>query len=128
VRGLDAGWCKGFKSDDVAHQHRSLHLSRYHSDFFFKNMSGTLKAAQDRLTAVSQSLTGRLASNAYTFPAFDDLPKVDGMPQGNLWGFYDKDGKKDEVGGMYQTFSSHTHTHTHTHDYMPTHYSQLSTS
>jgi hypothetical protein len=34
----------------------------------------------------------------YNFPAFDDLPKVEGMPQGNTWGFFDKDGKKDEVG------------------------------
>lgn len=35
----------------------------------------------------------------YKFPAFDDLPKVEGMPQGSIWGFFDKDGKKDEVGG-----------------------------
>ncbi|KAF2851469.1 hypothetical protein T440DRAFT_394807 [Plenodomus tracheiphilus IPT5] len=35
----------------------------------------------------------------YIFPAFDELPKVEGMPQGNLWGFFDdKNGVKDEVG------------------------------
>jgi hypothetical protein len=35
----------------------------------------------------------------YTFPDFDDLPKVPGAPQGCIWGFYDKDDRKDEVGG-----------------------------
>lgn len=35
----------------------------------------------------------------YKFPAFDELPKIEGMPQGSIWGFYDKNGKKDEVGG-----------------------------
>lgn len=34
---------------------------------------------------------------AYIFPAFDDLPPVPGQPQGCLWGFFDKDGKKDEL-------------------------------
>jgi hypothetical protein len=58
-------------------------------------MTGTIKAAQDRLSV----LTGGLIGSEYKFPAFDDLPKVDGMPQGSIWGFYDKDGKKDEVGG-----------------------------
>ena len=58
-------------------------------------MAGTIKAAQDRLS----TLTGGLIGSEYNFPAFDDLPKVDGMPQGSIWGFYDKDGKKDEVGG-----------------------------
>jgi hypothetical protein len=41
-----------------------------------------------------------MAGKEYKFPAFDDLPKVKDMPQGSIWGFYDKDGKKDEVGGM----------------------------
>ncbi|KAK4556235.1 hypothetical protein LTR86_006932 [Recurvomyces mirabilis] len=35
---------------------------------------------------------------SYTFPSFEDLPKVSGTPQGCVWGFYDRDGKKDEVG------------------------------
>jgi hypothetical protein len=39
-----------------------------------------------------------MTDKEYTFPAFDDIPKVEGMPQGSLWGFFDKDGKKDEVG------------------------------
>jgi hypothetical protein len=42
---------------------------------------------------------GSMAGKEYKFPAFDDLPKVKDMPQGSIWGFYDKDGKKDEVGG-----------------------------
>jgi hypothetical protein len=63
-------------------------------------MSGVLKTAQDRLSAVAQSLAGGFVASEYSFPAFDDLPKVDGMPQGSIWGFYDKDGKKDEAGGM----------------------------
>jgi hypothetical protein len=71
-------------------------------------MAGVIKAAQDRFAAVAQSLTGGLAGNEYNFPAFDDLPKVDGMPQGSIWGFYDKDGKKDEVGGTSELFTMHT--------------------
>ena len=39
-----------------------------------------------------------MAKQEFTFPAFDDLPKVEGMPQGSIWGFFDKDGQKDEVG------------------------------
>lgn len=63
-------------------------------------MAEILKAAQDRLSAVAQNISGGTVGNEYKFPAFDDLPKVDGMPQGSIWGFYDKDGKKDEAGGM----------------------------
>jgi hypothetical protein len=33
-------------------------------------------------------------------PNFDDLPKVDGMPQGCAWGVFDKDGKKDVYGAL----------------------------
>ncbi|KAL6831828.1 hypothetical protein V8C40DRAFT_263120 [Trichoderma camerunense] len=36
----------------------------------------------------------------YGFPAFDDLPSVPGQPQGCLWGFFDKDGNKDELGTL----------------------------
>lgn len=36
----------------------------------------------------------------FVFPAFEDVPLIEGLPQGYLWGFYDKDGKKDELGGM----------------------------
>lgn len=59
-------------------------------------MSEVLKTAQDRLQAVAQAVG--ITSKEYKFPAFDDLPKIEGMPQGNTWGFFDKDGKKDEVG------------------------------
>jgi hypothetical protein len=34
----------------------------------------------------------------YTFPEFDDLPEIKGCPKGCLWGFYDIDDTKDEVG------------------------------
>ncbi|CAH0050556.1 unnamed protein product [Clonostachys solani] len=33
-------------------------------------------------------------------PDFDDLPKVDNMPQGYVWGLFDKDGKKDLLGTL----------------------------
>lgn len=33
-------------------------------------------------------------------PDFDDLPKVEGMPQGTAWGVFDKDGKKDALGTL----------------------------
>jgi hypothetical protein len=75
-------------------------------------MSGILKTAQDRLSAVAQTLTGPITGNEYIFPAFDDLPKIDGMPQGNIWGFYDKTGKKDEAGGKshpaIKDYAAHT--------------------
>ncbi|KAK4138442.1 hypothetical protein BT67DRAFT_446563 [Trichocladium antarcticum] len=34
------------------------------------------------------------------FPDFDDLPKVEGQPQGCAWGIFDKDGKKDVYGTL----------------------------
>ena len=61
-------------------------------------MSNVLKTAQDRLAAVASSFTGALVGSEFQFPAFDDLPKVDGEPQGCIWGIFDKDGKKDEIG------------------------------
>lgn len=33
-------------------------------------------------------------------PDFDDLPKVEGMPQGCAWGVFDKDGQKDLLGTL----------------------------
>ncbi|KAJ6008246.1 cyclase [Penicillium herquei] len=33
-------------------------------------------------------------------PRFDDLPPVDGMPQGCSWGIFDKDGEKDVFGTL----------------------------
>jgi len=38
------------------------------------------------------------SSPTYKFPDFDDMPSVPNMPQGCAWGFFDKDGKKDELG------------------------------
>ncbi|TPX12846.1 uncharacterized protein E0L32_006726 [Thyridium curvatum] len=35
-----------------------------------------------------------------TIPDFDDLPKVEGMPQGCAWGIFDKDGEKDVYGTL----------------------------
>lgn len=39
-------------------------------------------------------------SASMTVPDFDDLPKVEGMPQGCAWGVFDKDGKKDVIGTL----------------------------
>jgi hypothetical protein len=69
-------------------------------------MSETLKTAQNRLWAVAQTLTGGYTGSSHQFPKFDDLPKVEGEPQGSLWGFFDKDGKKDEVGSMLLSSSA----------------------
>ena len=33
-------------------------------------------------------------------PDFDNLPKVQGMPQGYAWGVFDKNGKKDVFGTL----------------------------
>lgn len=33
-------------------------------------------------------------------PDFDDLPKVEGQPQGCAWGIFDKDGHKDLFGTL----------------------------
>lgn len=33
-------------------------------------------------------------------PDFDDLPPVQGMPQGCAWGIFDKDGIKDVFGTL----------------------------
>lgn len=37
----------------------------------------------------------------YILPKFEDLPPVAGQPQGCLWGFFDKPGKKDELGSKF---------------------------
>lgn len=34
----------------------------------------------------------------FSFPEFDDLPVVKGQPKGCLWGFFDVDGQKDQLG------------------------------
>lgn len=65
-------------------------------------MSETLKSAQTRLSAAASTLTGGMVGGtSHNFPAFDDLPKVQGEPQGSLWGFFDKNGEKDEIGSTF---------------------------
>ncbi|KAJ9657552.1 hypothetical protein H2201_008153 [Coniosporium apollinis] len=39
-------------------------------------------------------------SDSMNVPDFDDLPQVEGMPQGCAWGVFDKDGKKDVIGTL----------------------------
>ncbi|KAL3477057.1 hypothetical protein BJX99DRAFT_226651 [Aspergillus californicus] len=41
-----------------------------------------------------------MAPLSYEFPKFDELPSVRNQPQGCLWGFFDQDGKKDELGTL----------------------------
>ncbi|KAJ9640577.1 hypothetical protein H2204_003205 [Knufia peltigerae] len=38
--------------------------------------------------------------STYVFPRFDDLPTVLDTPQGCLWGFYDRNNEKDQVGAI----------------------------
>lgn len=37
---------------------------------------------------------------ALSLPSFDNLPPVEGMPQGCAWGVFDKDGQKDVFGTL----------------------------
>ena len=37
---------------------------------------------------------------APSLPDFDDLPKIEGMPQGCAWGVFDKDRRKDIFGTL----------------------------
>jgi hypothetical protein len=65
-------------------------------------MADTLNNAQSKISAVATSLSGGLIGGIEQhFPAFDEVPKVDGEPQSCLWGFFDKHGKKDEVGSEF---------------------------
>lgn len=36
----------------------------------------------------------------FQLPDFDELPPVEGMPQGCAWGIFDKDGQKDIFGTL----------------------------
>lgn len=36
----------------------------------------------------------------WNLPDFDDLPRVEGMPQGCAWGIFDRDGEKDTFGTL----------------------------
>lgn len=33
-------------------------------------------------------------------PDFDAIPSLEGLPKGCTWGFWDKDGRKDELGTL----------------------------
>lgn len=37
---------------------------------------------------------------AQDLPSYNDIPAVDGMPNGCAWGLWDKDGKKDQLGAL----------------------------
>ena len=39
-------------------------------------------------------------SLASRLPDFNDLPPVEGMPQGCAWGVFDHDGQKDKLGTL----------------------------
>jgi hypothetical protein len=64
-------------------------------------VSSALKTAQNQFSAVASNLTEGMTGSEHQFPAFDDLPKVEGEPQGCIWGLFDTNGKKDEIGSMY---------------------------
>lgn len=58
-----------------------------------------------QLSAIFESTTystEKMASHEveYEFPDFDELPEVPGQPKGCLWGFFDRDGKKDQLGSQ----------------------------
>lgn len=46
------------------------------------------------------TLENMSTEKVYTFPTIENLPRVGHYPQGCLWGFYDNNGEKDEIGGM----------------------------
>ncbi|KAI0168541.1 hypothetical protein BJ166DRAFT_611555, partial [Pestalotiopsis sp. NC0098] len=41
-----------------------------------------------------------MASTSFEFPDFDDLLATENRPSGSLWGFFDRDGHKDEIGTL----------------------------
>ncbi|KAJ5382249.1 hypothetical protein N7517_000160 [Penicillium concentricum] len=49
---------------------------------------------------MTSTLHDNYNSDRIVFPSFDELPPVPGQPQGSLWNFFDKDGKKDELGTL----------------------------
>ena len=40
------------------------------------------------------------AMDSSQLPGFDDLPRIEGMPQGCAWGIFDREGKKDLIGTL----------------------------
>jgi len=57
-----------------------------------------IQVASERIATLANTLTGR---PNHDFPNFDQLPKVEGQPQGCLWGYFDKNGERDELGSTY---------------------------
>ena len=48
--------------------------------------------------SIDEAAPCSLPRSLMTVPNFDDMPKVEGMPQGCAWGIFDKEkGKKDVV-------------------------------
>jgi hypothetical protein len=70
----------------------------------------SLGQAKERLSAMASQISGS-GSTSPQFPDFDALPKVEGQPQGCMWGQFDKDGKKDEIGSEYPHYA-HAYAHT----------------
>ena len=64
------------------------------------NDDGIVGRARERLSALVSTVSQYTGDTTHQFPAFDDVPRVPGQPQGCLWGFFDRDGVKDEVGSM----------------------------
>lgn len=58
----------------------------------------TIKNGQDRLSSMARSFTAAILSPKYTFPASDNSPKVEGRPQGNIWGLFHTCDVKNEIG------------------------------
>nr|OQO26068.1 hypothetical protein B0A51_07000 [Rachicladosporium sp. CCFEE 5018] len=56
-----------------------------------------LQKAGDRLSSITSTLTG---TPTHQFPDFDQLPRVEGQPQGSLWGYFDTPSKHDEIGTL----------------------------
>ena len=46
------------------------------------------------------TITHSAGMDPSSVPDFDDLPKVEGQPQGCAWGIFDKDGQKDVFGTL----------------------------
>lgn len=77
----------------------SLWIIFHSSSMASRESRGRLEKAQDRLSALVSTISPySVAGWPFSFPSFDNLPKVEGQPQGCLWGFFDRKGRKDEIG------------------------------
>jgi hypothetical protein len=74
------------------------HLTEQKEEFLWIPQETMAERLQNLTSRVGQAVGLMSDSPTYTFPDFDDMPPVPNMPQGNAWGFFDKDGKKDEIG------------------------------